>query len=216
MARITMTQLIRRIRELTSVSAEEYSIGDVVYWSDDQLQMLLDEHRMDVFGEYLTPQGQRQSGAIIYRAYRSTSANWEASQGGTARAVVRDNNGDIVSGSLYSFDSAAGLITFTLDQAAATRTLEGQVYDLYGAAADLCTRWAAYLTRQFDFKAGINSFSASQQAAALMTQAAQYRRMATNASSAGSNGMSGSYDRSDTIMPMPDSEYLRYHRSTRG
>lgn len=54
--------------------------------------------------------------------------------------------------------------------------LVGKTFDVYAAAADLLESWAAKVKTAYDFTADGASFSRSQQVAALLSLAGDYRR----------------------------------------
>jgi hypothetical protein len=60
-----MTELIATLRGLTNAGTADYTIGTVNFWSDDELQRVLDRHRRDFFHEDVVPaeeySGQLQS-----------------------------------------------------------------------------------------------------------------------------------------------------------
>lgn len=140
MARSTLTNLILQLRALTDAGSADYTQtgGTAVYWDNDQMQIVLDRNRRDVYQEPLTPfPTQVGGGTLHYLEYRSRFAHYEATDGGTAVFFVEDSTGANSGTANWSADYDRGQITFGSNQAGTIWYLTGRAYDLAAAAAEV-------------------------------------------------------------------------------
>ena len=143
-ARTTMANLIGELRGMTDAGADDYTIGLVAYWTDDQLQAILDRNRIEVANDALTHIDEYADGGVLtVTRYYSHFGNYEATSGGTAIFVVRDGTWNTVGTALYTADYQRGEVIFSSATGAAPYYLTGRSYDLNAAAADVWERKAA-------------------------------------------------------------------------
>ena len=136
-ARAGMSDLISRLRGLTQTSINDYTVGAITWWSDTQLQDILDKHRNDVYNALLTPLEEYQGGAPVYLNYYSGYANLEATTGGTAVFYITDGVGAAVGTALYTPDYNRGAVTFAANTEGIDYYLYGRSYNLNAAAAEV-------------------------------------------------------------------------------
>lgn len=178
MARSTLASLIQQLRGLTYAGTAEYTIGTASYWDDDQLEVLLDRFRLDVFREPLRSQEELIGGGTVnWKTYLSRRQWFESTNGGTAIFVVEDSTGAKAGTALWSADYNRGVVTFAANTGGTEYYLTGRSYDLYSAAAELLTSWATKEKLAFDFTTDGQSFRESQKATMLLSMAEQYRGM---------------------------------------
>jgi hypothetical protein len=171
-ARSTMTTLVQRVRELTATGTADYTVGTASYWSDEQLQAVLDRNRLEFVDNKLAPLKETDSGGTVrYYVHQVSYINLEETTGGTAILYVRDSDGTRAGTADYTVDYLAGRVTFTADTAGTAYYLTGRTYDLYAAAAEVWRQKAAHVAERFDFSADGASFKASQLRAQYMEQA---------------------------------------------
>ncbi len=181
-ARTTMADLITRVRTLASVGSADYTLSGATYWTDDQIQAVLDVHRLDFADDQLRALREYDAGGTArYYVHTTQYSNLEATSGGSAVLYVRDSTGARAGTSAWSADYLAGRITFTADTAGTVYYLTGRSYDVYAAAADIWQAKAAHVAERFDFSADGASFSASK----LIDQ---YERMAAKCAAQSSTG----------------------------
>lgn len=142
-ARTTMTELIATLRGLTNAGTADYTIGTVNFWSDDELQRVLDRHRRDFFHEDVVPAEEYSGSTAIYKTYYSARKNVETTDGGTAVFYLEDGTGTKAGTANYTADYANGVFTFTADQKGTAYYATGREYDVNGAAADIWRMKAA-------------------------------------------------------------------------
>lgn len=157
-ARAGMANLIRRFRAMTNAGAADYEIAGVPYWSDAQLQEVLDNHRMDFYDELLDSVPQMTSGGTVkYFRYNAPYRNLES---GTNFSLALTAGGSVTAS--YSVDYNAGVITFTTDQRGTAYFLTGKTYMMESAAADVWDQKAAYYSLSYDVKTDGHDLTRSQ------------------------------------------------------
>lgn len=151
MARSTMTNLIQTVRGFAQAGTSEYTAGTVTYWTDDQIQEVLDRHRYEVrFDTLESFPVTVGGGSVQWFDYQSSYRWFESTDGGTARFIVQDSTGATVTS--YTAQPQRGLITFNSNTGGTVYNLTGFAYDVYGAAADIWTQKAAQYAVKIDFK----------------------------------------------------------------
>ena len=164
-ARATMATLIAEVRSLINDPA-------AVTFTDDVVQEALDHTREDVRYLELAGAANIASGGVV------TWLDYYAMVGSVS---VGDWEDDIQLLS-YTFapltpatsDTLIGHWTFTADTRPPVYAL-GKNYDRYGAAADLCRRWAAQVVlTAVDVRTRSQAQSASQQRQGLLSLATAY------------------------------------------
>lgn len=153
-ARSGMSTLIGQVRRLV---ADE---GSAVWTTDDEVEDSLDQTRIDIWSEELTPSPIHSSGDIVYYDYLLARADVEGTASGTLAWRLYDSNGDDATG--YTLTGDRGLVHFHADQAGTTYWADYRTYDPFAAAADLWEERAADLSGRYDFTTGAASFKASQ------------------------------------------------------
>ncbi len=145
MARQTLTDLIHDIRTMTGAGTDEYSIAGADYWSDNEIQNVLDNNRRDIYREQLTSEIDYVSGGTVqYFNYYSDHKHLEQTDGGTAIFWIEDAQGVTNGTANWTADYRRGQVTFTADQGGTAYYLNARAYDLHGAAADVLDAWAGY------------------------------------------------------------------------
>lgn len=162
-ARVGMLALIGELRGLAEAGPSDYKVAGMPYWTDAQIQDVLDMRRNDVIYEpltvYPTP---TTAGFYIYRDYRSGSKFFEQSTGGTEIFYVQNIAGETIPLADYTPDYRRGQILFADDQEAEVFFLTGRSYDLNAAAADIWRRKASHYSGAFDFSTDNHSVTRSQ------------------------------------------------------
>jgi len=168
MARSGMAALITEMRGYIEAGTADYNIigsaGTTYYWSDDQIQDVLDIHRNDIIFEQLSMYPvQIAGGSLSYQDYRSGYGFYEQTTGGTSIFYVQDSTGANVGTASYTPDYRRGQVQFGSNQAGTVYYLTGRSFDLNAAAADIWRRKAAHFSAtSFDFSTDNHSVSRSQ------------------------------------------------------
>ena len=155
-----MTNIIRRLRRLVND-------GTAGVWEDQDLQDVLDQHKIHVVREYLEPQKNYLSGtAYEYRLFASRWADFEENGSGTAYLKLEDGGGSQrtygTATAQWTMDYIRGLVTMGQDQAGTAMYLTGWSYDLNGAAAELWRERAGQVASFYDVQADGHRLSRSQ------------------------------------------------------
>lgn len=146
-----MYKLLDQLRTMASAGQDDYQIGNKWYWDDDDLQVILDRYRTDVFGEELQSRSILSGGSTIYLDYYSQRGNYERTTGGTAVFYLRDGSGNTIGTASYTPDYERGAITFAANTSGTVYYLYGRAYDLNKSAAEVWRQKAAYYAKQFNF-----------------------------------------------------------------
>lgn len=164
MARSGMANPILRLRTMVDAGSADYTVNGVTYWTDDQLQTVLDQRRFDVFSEELQVIATNDgSGTARYYDYYCTPGEYE--EGATVFQVTNSLGSAVTPDSI---NYQIGHVSFgTVDQHGTAYFLTARRFDLSGAAADVWRRKAAHVAKAYDFNADGQSLSRSQ----LMKQA---------------------------------------------
>jgi hypothetical protein len=143
-ARTGMTDLITELRARAQAGTSEYTLGSQTYFSDDHLQDVLDQYRVDYYDYTLVMKPRTdQDGNARYYDYYFPRGWWEKAAGGTAVWLVQDSTGDHVGTANYTPDYLAGLVRFSADQGGTSYFLTARRYDMDRAAAHVWRQKAA-------------------------------------------------------------------------
>lgn len=159
MARDGMTSIISDLRSMTETGVDDYRVNNISYWSNDQLQRILDNNRTDLKWSAMTAY---EEGDGSYYDYSIGYGNLETTTGGTAIFIVQDLNGANVSSASYSVDYMRGVVTFTTDTTGTDYWVTGRSYDLNGAAAEVWERKLSHYSRAVDFSTDGHNISRDQ------------------------------------------------------
>ena len=195
-----MVDLVQELRTLTIAGTADWTLGTVTYWTDDQLQAVLDKYRVDFFAselveqeQYVGPTGDpTTAGSVIYKRFTTAYKNLETIASGTPYfAVTYANGGTVVEA--FTADYTNGILDFTNNQRGTPLYLTGRSFDVNQAAADIWTRKANYYSQAYDIKTDNHSLTRSQLYKQAMSQA-EYFKSQSDAGAA----VSIDFERSDT------------------
>lgn len=169
-ARAGMVDILSELRNLTEASTSDYSLGAVTYWSDLQLQDILDRHAYKLDYELMLMVPTRKAGGYSYTDYYVGRKWLEQEAAGTSIFKIQDNTGATVGTALYTVDYNTGEVTFAADQLGAVSYMITCVsYDLNAAAAEVWRKKASHYASAYDFSTDNHAVKRSQ----LMAQAQQ-------------------------------------------
>ena len=173
MARTGMQTLIDTVRGYANAAPDEWEVSTdssiVTYWSDDEIQRVLDRHKQEYIHELMDAQPTYESGSSVYKRYLLGVANVES---GTAVFKVEDVSGTV---SGYTADYTRGIVTFSTDQSGKSFYWSGFAYDLYAAAADIWRMKASHVAGLVDFSTDGHSIKRSQQAQQYLNMSQYYQ-----------------------------------------
>ena len=168
--RTGMTGIIATLRNMSQAGTADFAIGAINYWSDDQLQSILDTRRTDFTMTATRMESEYSGGTLIYKRYYLPYANIES---GTA-LKLQNSAGVEFGTATYSVDYNAGLVTFASDTGGSAVYATGRSFDLNRSAADVWRRKAAYYGTKPDFSTDNHSVKFSAIAATCISMAAQF------------------------------------------
>jgi hypothetical protein len=175
MARATLNDLCDEVRSLVVISESAFTVGDMTFWDNDQVQQVLERHRYDFDHEELLKVEKRiGSGSVEYYEYRSKHSWLEQTDGGTAIFIVEDSTGTDVGTANYTPEYKRGIITFATDTGGSTYYLTGRRYDIYGAAAEVAKQTANYYATAIDVSTDGHKLNRSQLRKHFMEVAREY------------------------------------------
>jgi len=160
-----MQDPIRQLRALAAAGESDYTIGAETFWTDDQLQEMLDQQRSDWRRVGLIQDPVQVDGTVYYYDYLIPSSYghwWERATGGTTVWRIENSIGNTQGTALYTVDYDGGRISFSADQAGSALYLTGRTFDLYAAAAAVWRRKAAYGSADVDWATDGHRVNASQ------------------------------------------------------
>ena len=174
MARAGMQTLIDTVRGYANAAPDEWTISTdtslIEYWSDEEIQRVLDRHKREYIHELMDAQPTYESGTTVFKQYLLGATNVE---GGTVVFRVEDTAGTV---SGYTVDYTRGIVTFSTDQSGKAFYWSGFAYDLDAAAADIWRMKASHVAGLVDFSTDGHSVKRSQQAQAYLNMAGYYQQ----------------------------------------
>jgi len=173
-----MQTLIDTVRGFANAAPDEWEVTSdssiVTYWSDDEIQRVLDRHKQEYIHELMDAQPTYESGSSVYKRYLLGVANVES---GTAVFKVEDVAGTV---SGYTADYTRGIVTFSTDQSGKSFYWSGFAYDLYAAAADIWRMKASHVAGLVDFSTDGHSIKRSQQAQQYLNMSQYFQSRSTS------------------------------------
>lgn len=170
--------VVAQLRGMVAAGTAEYTAGTAVYWTDDQLQEVLDRHRHYHPDVQLAWQTQIAAGGSIayHRGWIQPVGWFNAGTVAATSGTFVTSRGSTVTGWTLHQD---GWVTFSADQAGTAVYFRGHSYDVHGAAAEVLETWAGVEKLNFDFDTeGDQGYKRSQKIAQLMALAGEHRRRA--------------------------------------
>ncbi len=193
-ARTGMTTLIDTVRGMTVTGTADYTAGSLTYWSDDEIQRVLDRHKMDLRNILLDSRPDNKgAGTVEYLEFVIPYGNLES--GTPPIFELEYTTGGSVGTALYSVDYTRGIVTFSADTAGTAFQVNASTYELNATAADIWRMKAAHVAERFSFSTDNHRFDVGSLQRQYMDQAALYDRLA-DSSFGGANSVN--MHRSDT------------------
>ncbi len=161
-ARTSLAAILTQLRLLIDDPA-----GASQMFTDDQLQIVLDQHAVQASYETLSPiENIASGGAVEYKKFISEHKFWEAD------AALVDGNYTTLTPT--SSDYLAAKWTFSTSQNLPV-LIYGQWFDINAAAAEAWELKAAAYANEYDSNVDGGSYSLSQKKDAALQMAAQFR-----------------------------------------
>lgn len=164
-SRESMAGLITLLRSLTASTPNDYVVAGNPYWTDAQLQAVLDRHVYYVRSESLTPYEVIEAGGSVNcYDYQSKHRFFESQLAGTpvTRFNVLDETYTTIGTAAWTADYPRGRVTFGTTTGGVSRYLTGYSYDLNAAAADVWQQKAAHYVTAYDVSTDNHNLRRSQ------------------------------------------------------
>jgi hypothetical protein len=182
MSRTTLSDLRSILRGMTEAGTEDWTLGTISFFDNDQLDIILDRHRSDYIHEQMTPRPiVGVGGTSLWYEYEANKANLEQTDGGTAIFYVQDGTGATVGTAEYSADYLRGVIEFSVDRGGSVYYWTGRSYDLNAAAADVWRKKASHYAKSFSFSTDNHTVKRSELYTQAVKMAEMYEGMGGNA-----------------------------------
>lgn len=175
-AREGMTALVSEVRRLSNAGTAEATIAGETYWSDEQIQNILDRYRTTHRQLELMSSPVYTGGSYYYYEYPfpPNVSSYIERAGSASGFVVQTTEGG-TAGS-YSVNYDAKIITFAADQGGTAYFMDCREYDVYGAAADVWEAKAGHISASaIDWSSDNHSIKNSQREANYLKMADKLR-----------------------------------------
>lgn len=168
-----MGSVVARLRSMTDVGTADYAVGGVTYWTNDQVQSVLDRHS-NLIRANLATMPQYYGGSIEYREFTWGDLEVERQQSGTAVWRVVNSAGSAFGTATYAVNYDSRRIRFTSDQTDVIY-LETVAFDMSAAAADVWDQKAAHYAAKMDIQTGEQRMARGQLIQHAQSMAKYYR-----------------------------------------
>lgn len=177
-ARSGMSTLITDLRGMTDVGTAEFTAGGVVWFTDDQLEDVLDRHVVHYTRHLLPAMPEDIGGTAIYKRYQLPTSNLEGTASGTAVWRLENSAGSAFAYADFEIDHPLAIITMDSDQQGSALYLTARGFGLSAAAAEVWSRKGDFYANRFDVRTDNHDLKRSQLVKAARDAAAHYREMA--------------------------------------
>lgn len=173
--------LIDDLRILVSATETEYTAAGQTWWTDTQLQDVLDHHRVWAAAAPVHLVGEPViggSGTVQYVTGQLGVSGWVepglTDDGSTTDWKMMSAAGVIANGAVTL--SSDGMVSFEEDQGQVQLEFHGWVYDLNAAAAECLAMWASHVKTAYDFRTDDQQFDRSQAYEQITARAREFLR----------------------------------------
>lgn len=151
--RAGMVEVIAELRRMTDTSENDTTVNGVTYWTDEQLQTILDQRRQYVDNAPLLAVPEVLDSVTTWTRYHMpiVSGVWERD---TAFQVVNASGEDAPA---HTIEYDAGVILFAATTDGRTYYVRGRVYNLNRAAAQVWLEKAGHRATLIRWKAGTHT-----------------------------------------------------------
>jgi len=166
--RSTMATLNAYVRRLIS-DPKKGTTGATSHFTTQEVQDQLDINRMDISEMRLLPKDVVTpiNKYIIWKTFYAQVGFWESD------AQLQGNDWQVLTPT--KSDYLIGIWSFTSESQLLPVYVTGKIYDVFGAAADLCEQWAMSVALSYDMMTDMMRFQRSQMQTMLLKMADRYR-----------------------------------------
>lgn len=169
MARLGMAALILALRSMTAAQADEATVNDITYWTDDQLETILDKYRQDLLRQSLTSIPLQVDGVMDYSRYTFPipfGYMIERPDTDEEEPTFRLYNslGTLIPAADYAVDPVQGVITFIEAQTTPrVMYLRYRLFNMNLAAAQVWREKAAHRAHFITWRTGAHTLHDDQE-----------------------------------------------------
>lgn len=175
MPRPTMALVISRFRRMTDAATDDEFNG-VTYWTDDQLQDVLDENSFPVIDLELTPSTMLVNGVADWRTQFFSKKTLKAYDYERNAQVVETSTGTPLASDDFTVDWLRMTVTLSGDVTTNTAySLRVTLYDMWDAAARVWYEKAEQRVSYISSKAGTHKLDFQQEYEHCIQRALYYR-----------------------------------------
>ncbi len=175
-ARTGMANLILQLRNMTSSGTADYTVDGVDYWTEDQLEDVLDRHRTNLHRVPLVVQDDNVGGSVVYHDYFVGHNNLEEESSGTAAWQLENSAGSVSGTANWTANYDVGHIRFTNNQKGTAYYLTARTFDLNKSAVEVWRAKAASVHSYFDYATDGQRLTRSQWFEHCISMADYYKR----------------------------------------
>jgi len=176
-----MGTMVMRLRRMTQAGTADYTLAGTSYWSDAQLQDVLDRHVLVLNFAQMTARPEWNNGTLEWHDYYTPRklGNLEESGSGTQYFSIEDSAGNEASIADFEIsDYAGGWFRRTADTLGTQYQIKARSYNLHAAAAEVWEDKAANAWEMVDVRSDGEGLSLSQMQKHAMDQAKYHRQQA--------------------------------------
>ncbi len=160
-ARPGMTSIIQELRSLTDASEDDTTVNNVSYWSDEQIQGILDLHRRDALDVALVSHPLMEDGERVTKRYYIPDRVGVWIDNDPSVFTVVDAIGVVASG--YSADLTGRQINFDSSTGDTAYYLRCRTFDMNAAASEVWSKKASHRASLIAWKAGGQTLAEDQE-----------------------------------------------------
>lgn len=172
-----MAYMITELRGRCNAGTADYSVAGVSYFTDDQLQDVLDSTMTERYQVLLTPMPEIVAGTYVYKKYPVPAdvGEWvEDNISGTDFGRLYELNGTAASGATANWKQRR--ITFSADQQGKEYYLDVRTFNVDAATAKVWRQKAAFLANMVDWESDNHKIKAGQEYEHCIKMAEQYEK----------------------------------------
>ena len=153
-ARAGMADIIKELRVLTDANQEDVTIDGVAYWTDDQLQTVLDEFRLDIIDVELISASMMVNGVREWTRYYFPDGIGRFIETAATTGAFSVVNSIGEAAPAYTVDYLNKLVTFTVSTGGLSYFIRGRTFDVKSAAAKVWMLKAGHRVNLIKWQAG--------------------------------------------------------------
>jgi hypothetical protein len=176
-----MAEIIQEVRRLANAGTADSVVGTVTYWTDNQIQDVIDRHVREFRRMALSPLTTYIDGATTYTDYqipiKKDDYRIEREGAGGGFALLTSSGETAPS---YTVSWSRGMVNFTANTGGDAFYLDCRAYNIWSAVADIFEAKAGMVSGRVDWSSDNHDIKASQEYQHYMDMAKKYRLMAGN------------------------------------